>query len=416
MLGKQNGVDKKACRDDSLCPKTPAQSKVRRTFRQWRRFAPLSPRRHLRILQLNSGREVNGAIVYTHLLVQQLVEMGHEVSVLCRPGFWLWDKLNGMRVERIGSSMNRHWGELRRVSAIVRERKIDVLHSHMSRAHMFGVLLKVMTGVPCVATAHNRHIQLHWRWNDFVIANSEATRRFQIRMNRVPKDRIQTVYCFSDLQRFQAVGDSTRQATRRELGVSDDQPLLGVVGEVVSRKGHIHLFRALPRIAEAFPNFKLAVLGRFKRDEASTRQLRRFLYNRKLFQRVIWAGRRSNVPDFFAAMDACIVPSIEEPLGLVAMEAHAAGTPLIVTNTGGLVEIVQDDVNGLVIPTKNPDAIADAVIRLLNDRHLRDRLVENGRLNVSERFSPRLLTSQVLDVLQHVARQKSSTLSTRRAA
>ncbi len=342
-------------------------------------------------------------MVHTYLLVQQMVELGHEVSVLCRPGYWLWDRLNGMRVERISSSMHRHWGELRRASTIVRERQIDVIHTHMSRAHMFGILLKVMTGVPCVATAHNRHIQLHWPWNDFVIANSEATRRFQIRMNRVPKERIQTVYCFSDLQRFQSVGEEIRRTTRCGLSVADAQPLLGVVGEVVARKGHIHLFRALPRIAEAFPNFKLAVLGRFKRHEAATRQLRRFLVEHKLFQRVIWVGRRSNVPDFFAAMDACIVPSIEEPLGLVAMEAQAAGTPLIVTNTGGLVEIVQDNVNGLIVPTKNPAAIADAVIRLLNDRHLRDRLVENGRLNVSERFSPRVLTNQVVDVLRQVS-------------
>lgn len=377
----------------------------------------LNPVAPLRILELNSGREVNGAMVYTYLLVQQLAALGHEVTVLCRPGSWLWERLDGVRVERIGSQMERRWSELRRVSSIVRERKVDVLHTHMSRAHMFGVLLKYLSGVPCVATAHNRHLQLHWRWNDLVIANSEATRRFQIRHNLVPPRRIRTVYCFSDLGKFQAVDQTVRARTRRELDMAEGQPLLGVIGEVVQRKGHIHLFRALPRIAQAYPNFKLAILGRFKRHEADTRQLRRFLVEHKLFRRVIWLGRRNNVADFLAAMDVCVVPSIEEPLGLVAMEAQAAGTPLIVTNTGGLVEIVQDDINGLIVPTKNPEAITDAVIRLLGDRQLQTRLIENGRLNVSQRFSPRFLTAQVAEALQEVVDTHTArTASVRRAA
>ena len=362
----------------------------------------------LRILQLNSGREVNGAMVHTYLLVRQLVELGHEVSVLCRPGFWLWDKLDGLPIERIGSVMHRRWNELQRMAAIVRERRIDVMHTHMSRAHMFGILLKVMTGVPCVATAHHRHLQLHWRWNDFVIANSEATRRFQIRVNRVPASRIRTVYCSSDLERFESVGTAIRKATRRELGIGDDRPLLGVIGEVVLRKGHIHLFRALPRIAAAFPDVKLAILGRFKRHEPSTRQLRRFLVEHELYKRVIWIGRRNNVPDFMSAMDVCVVPSIEEPLGLVAIEAQAAGTPVIVTNTGGLVEIVQHEVNGLVVPTKDSDALAESVIRLLGDRQLQAALIANGRRNARDRFAPHLLTSQVVDVLRQVSRRAAA--------
>lgn len=362
----------------------------------------------MRILQLNSGREVNGALVHTYLLVRQLVDLGHEVSVLCRPGFWLWDKLDGLPIERIGSLMNRRWSEIRRVANIVREREIDVLHTHMSRAHMFGILLKVLTGVPCVATAHHRHLQLHWRWNDFVIANSEATRRYQIRVNRVPDSRIRTVYCSSDLSRFESVSPAIRKSTRRELGIRDDRPLIGVVGEVVPRKGHIHLFRALPRILEAFPNARLAILGRFKRHEPTTSELRRFLVEHELFKRVIWIGRRNNVPDFMAAMDVCVVPSIEEPLGLVAIEAHAAGTPLVVANTGGLIEIVEHEVNGLVVPVKNPDAIADAVLRLLRDRELCARLVAQGRLSVSQRFAPNLLTSQIVDVLRHVSAQRAA--------
>src|SRR5690606_27641860 len=123
----------------------------------------------VRILQLNSGTEINGAIMHTYLLSLQLRELGHEVSVVCRPGYWLWKHLEGTGVERVPSQMVRRPWEIWRIARYVRRRQIDVIHTHMSRAHMFGLLLRMATSVPCVATAHNRHFQLHWRWNDFVI-------------------------------------------------------------------------------------------------------------------------------------------------------------------------------------------------------------------------------------------------------
>lgn len=360
----------------------------------------------MRILQINSGTEINGAIMHTYLLSRQLRELGHDVSVVCRPGFWLWNHLDGTGVERVASQMVRRPLEILRIARHVRRQQIDVIHTHMSRAHMFGLLLRMATGVPCVATAHNRHFQLHWRWNDFVIANSQATREFQIRVNRVSPARIQTVYCYSDLSRFQAVNAETRRRTRRELGINDQRPLIGIIGEVVKRKGHIYLIRALPEILRAYPDAQIALVGRFKRRERETQALRDFLAEQRLYRKIIWIGRRNNVQDFLAAMDVCVVPSIEEPLGLVAIEAQAAGTPVVVSDTGGLTEIVTHEQNGLVVPVKDSSAIAANVVRLLRDPDFATQLVANGRASVAERFAPEKLVLQVVDVLESVRRRR----------
>ncbi len=359
----------------------------------------------MRILQINSGTEINGAIVHTYLLTRELIGLGHDVSVVCRPGFWLWNHLEGLGARRIPSKMRRRHADVRSVASFMRRNSIDVVHTHMSRAHMFGLLLRMATGVPCVATAHNRHFQLHWRWNDFVIANSNATRDFQIRYNRVKPEQIRTVYCYTDLNRFQQVDELTRRETRRGLGIHDNRPLIGIIGEIVRRKGHIHLIRALPEIARHYPNFQVALVGRFKRRERETQQLRDFLAANKLYRKVIWIGRRNNVQDFVAAMDVCVVPSIEEPLGLVAIEAQAAGTPVIVTDTGGLREIVDHEQNGLVVPVRDSAAIAASVQRLLDNPDLAKRLVEQGRRSVAERFSPARLTTEIVEVLEYVRRQ-----------
>ena len=108
--------------------------------------------------------------------------------------------------------------ELRRIAAIVRQRKIDVIHTHTSRSNFFGVLLRWFSGVPSVATAHSRHIQLHWMFNDRVIAVSEATRRYQRVHNFVRASRIETIHNFIDYPRLAAVPSDARQRIRRLVG------------------------------------------------------------------------------------------------------------------------------------------------------------------------------------------------------
>ncbi len=362
----------------------------------------------MRILQLNSGREINGAVLHTYLLTREFVRLGHDVSVICRPGSWLIPKLADLGVRHVESSMERRVAELRRVANIVRRERIEVLHTHMSRAHMFGLLLRTMTAVPCVATAHHRRFQLHWWLNDFVIANSDATREFHIRYNRVRPSRIKTVYCASDLERFGSRTPDARHEIRRRYRLDAAQPLIGVVGEVVQRKGHIHLLRALPRILLARPDARVMFVGDFDRQKKYTRELRSYLVKNRLFQRVIWTGKQQDVPKFMAAMDVCVVPSLEEPLGLVALEAHAAKVPLIVSATGGLTEIVEHERNGLLVPRGDAVAIARGVLRLLGDPGLAARMAELGKSQTLERFCLSRLTDDVAEILQQVVRQSRS--------
>ncbi len=355
----------------------------------------------MNILQITSGRHINGALTYCKFLTEHLIASGHSVTILCREDGWI-EHQDIPGVKFFHSEMDRRPADLQRVSDWMAEQKFDVIHTHMSRAHAFGVLLKYKTGVPVIATAHNRSFQLHWRFNDYVIANSDATCRYQKRINRVPKQRIETVHCFTDLERFNDITELSKRRVLRQLKTGENDFLIGVVGEVVKRKGHIYLFRALEEIAAAVPNFKLVLLGRFNRDEAYVKQMRRILLKRKLLGKVKWLGLRSNVQDYMAAFDLTVVPSIEEPLGLVALESLAAGTPVVASNTGGLPEIIQHDVSGLIVPPKQPAAIARAVIELANDPQRRNKMGQAGRSFVFERFDPQALSTQVEAIYQRV--------------
>ena len=208
-------------------------------------------------MQIISGRGVNGALVYCKMLCEDLVARGHQVTLVCREDSWMSDNVDHSRVRIIESSLEKFSpGEIRRMSALVKQHNIDLIHTHMTRGQNFGVLLKLMTGVPVVATAHNRLFQLHWNMNDYVIANSQSTYDYHARVNRIPASRMEVVYCCSDLERMRSVDQQDVQRIRQELNVEPDQLLIGVVGEFAVRKGHIHFVHALPENIEVCPRRK----------------------------------------------------------------------------------------------------------------------------------------------------------------
>jgi glycosyltransferase involved in cell wall biosynthesis len=363
----------------------------------------------VKVLQVVSGREVNGALVYCQLLTRRLLEAGHEPILVCRPRSWITRQ--GLPVRMIESEMRRlPTSDLNEIRALIRSERIDVIHTHMSRAHTFGVLLKWLTGVPVVATAHNRYLQLHWRFNDFVIANSLATERYHRRFNLVPSDQIRTVYCFVDGQRFETTGDRERLQIRRELEYNGNEYLLGVVGEVIPRKGQWYLAQALPELCRRIPELRVLLIGRYHRSERYVRQMRRLQVAAGLFRKVRWLGRRTNVHQYMAALDQLLVTSVEEPFGLVAVEGQLSGTPVIATRTGGLPEIVQDGRNGLLIPARDSEAIIAAVERLYRDRQLGAALVQAGREDARNRFDPLDLTAGVVSIYQEVLQRRKQKL------
>jgi len=157
----------------------------------------------MRIMEIVSGAGVNRAVTHCLLLTRELARRGHGVTLVCRPGAWIARQVVVDPVDVIRSDLHR-WplDELRRIATLAQQRRIDVVHTHMSRAHSFGVLLRWASGLPCVATAQSRHVQLHWMFNDRVIAVSDTTRRFHRSYNLVRAHRIVTIPDFVDGDRI----------------------------------------------------------------------------------------------------------------------------------------------------------------------------------------------------------------------
>ena len=254
-------------------------------------------------MEIISGTQINGAARHCSLLSRELARRGHEVTLLCPSGAWIAGQLAADPVQVIFSDLQRFpAGELRRVAGEIRRRRIEVVHTHMSRASLFGVLLRWFAGVPSIATAHARHFQPHWMFNDLVIAVSEATRRYHRRVNLVRSDRIVTIRNFVPDNPAAQPASGARRQIRAALGVPDEALLLGIVGSLFPAKGHVYLIRALPEVIAAVGDVRLAIVGReipLKHVEMLREEARRL----GVAERILWAGSRNDVPQLMSALD-----------------------------------------------------------------------------------------------------------------
>jgi glycosyltransferase involved in cell wall biosynthesis len=358
----------------------------------------------MNIMEIISGADVNGAVVHCLLLTRELAQRGHRVTLVCRPGAWIATQLRGAPVDIVESDLHR-WppDEVRRLAAIARAQAIDVLHTHMSRAHFFGVLLRWLSGVPSVATAHSRHIQLHWMCNDRVIAVSEATGRFHRTRNLVRRTRLDVVHNFVDYRRFEA-DESMRIAMRAAFKVPAASLLIGSIGDVIPDKGLIHLLRALPTILCALPAARLLVVG--GGPTAYRAALEREAERLGVSAMIIWAGQRTDVADIMKALDVFVLPSLEENFPLVVAEAMAAALPVVATAVGGVPECVSPGETGVLVPPADAAALADALMGLLCDAPLRCRLGETARQRVRQRFSPEVQVPRIEAALLLAAQRR----------
>jgi len=358
---------------------------------------------------------VGGLGRHVHALAEAMAVAGHEVTVLTRhPGSSevAYDEVaGGVRVVRVaedGSGPGFTEDLLAWTTAlndaltrggleIGADRSFDVVHAHDWLVAQAACALEHDLGVPLVATVHateagrhqgwlpgpvNRTIHSVERWLTVearrVITCSAYMRWEVTRLFGPPAAKVDVVPNGVDAARWR-VGPDRVAAARRQWAA--DGPLVTYCGRLVHEKGVQDLLAAVPRLRRRHRGLRVVVAGTGP-AETELRQQARSL---RLGRSVVFAGF---VPDadmaaLVAAADCAVVPSRYEPFGMVALEAVAAGTPVVAADVGGLAEVVADGRVGVRFPAGDPVALADAASRLLGDPELGRRLVRAGRAAIA---------------------------------
>ncbi len=294
---------------------------------------------------------------------------------------------------------------------LIKREGFDLVHSNTG-AVWGGGLAARWAGVPHVW--HVREIVekpealghlMAWQVVTFssrIIAISGAVASHITDLNPHGSEKISVIPNAVDTERFSpaVVGSDLR----REWGIAPDEMLVGVVGRVHPWKGQDMLIEAMPLVLKRVDKVRFVIVGDVTPDRVSLREdLRRRAEELGISGKLIWAGYRKDIPKVMAALDVLVVPSTSpEPFGRTILEAAACGTPVVATAHGGPLEIVKEGVTGLLIPPKDPAALAVAIIQMAEEPEWRERMGKAGRAEVLENYSVDKYVDKVLAVYEEV--------------
>lgn len=299
-----------------------------------------------------------------------------------------------------GASRWRKAGQLaralHRLWALARRVRPDVLHAFLPLTNFLGAVAGRAAGVPLVLTSRRAlgtHQDRHPAWKPFdrvanslshrVTVNSRAVGEDTVARDAVRRDKLVLIPNGMDFSRFDASA-SMRSAMRGQLGLGPQDLAIVAVGNLLAYKGHDDLVRALPAVLERHPRARLFLAGE---DRGLEPRLRRLAASLGILPATVFLGRRDDIPDLLAAMDVFVLPSHEEGFSNALLEAMASGLGIVATDVGGNREALDQGACGLLVPARDPVALAAAVSRLLNDEDERTALGRRARDSVRARYT-----------------------------
>jgi glycosyltransferase involved in cell wall biosynthesis len=353
-------------------------------------------KRRIELLLLITELNVGGAERIVEQLATHLPGDRYEVKVAC-----LYDPhAVGANIEAAGIPLidfnMRGKGDVwaaHRLLRFLQENDIQILHAHLFHANLLAATVGRMAGTPVViATRHSVEIGGGHRERlnrllrplcDAVVTVSRQVYEVEIKRSGANPAKIVEIPSGVAVDTYVQVDRARVEQLSQTWHLLPRANLVGTVGRFEQPKGHIHLLEAMMRVHRQHPGTRALLVGDGPLRppmEAKAREL-------SLSETVTFTGIRRDVAEILALLDIFVLPSLWEGLPVAVLEAMAAGLPVVATRVGGVPEVVIDGVTGLLVPPRNPDALSEAILRLLQDPDLRHRMGQAGRERVRERFS-----------------------------
>ncbi|MBI3321474.1 MAG: lipopolysaccharide heptosyltransferase II [Candidatus Omnitrophica bacterium] len=351
----------------------------------------------MHVLQLLPSLEVGGVERGVLDLTRGLLACGHRVSVVSS---------GGPLVERLTQLGARHYrlpvhekslaaigSCIPAVVQLIRSTGVDLVHARSRVPGWIGFAAARWTQRPFVTTAHGfyrPHLASRVMvWGRLVIVPSEALGRYLVEQFRAPKDRIRVIPRGVDVDEFAFHPPSPNH---------EGPWRIGLIGRLSPLKGQAVALRACARLRRHGVPVTLCLVGD-RPDAPARRALDSLIAHERLQEAVEWLGIRHDIPAVIASMDLLIVPSTyPESFGRSVIEAQAVGRPVVASRVGALAELIEDGRSGLLVPPRDPQALAEAIGRFINDPALRQRCVEAGRQRVEAEWTAARMVERTLAV------------------
>lgn len=357
----------------------------------------------MRILYVITPSRLSGAerMLLRMALGQQ--RMGDTVRVLSRP-LRAFERAAAeasveMVCDSIGGKLN--FGAVSRIAGHIRAFGAQVVITFHSTGTLWGVRAARSARVPCVAVMQAANTRWPYTTAPAAIGCAEFVRAHLV-VGGMPPDRVYAVPNSIDPTPY--LDHADRAAVRTDLGLANSDLAVGTLAHFTPRKAHSDLLEAAALVVRSVPNLVLLWAGEGPLEGALKAQASRM----GLADRVRFLGFRSDAPRLHRAFDIFALPSLLEGLPLAVLEAMASARPCVVTAVSGNPELVEDGVTGFLVPPRDPEAMAQALLKLAGDPALRAAMGAAGRRRIMDRFTLDATVRLMRQVLEReVLRQMS---------
>jgi len=346
----------------------------------------------MRVFVLNSARKYIGEAAHCVDLVRELAKRGHDALLIVRAGYEVEQRARAAGVPTVAMNFSSQFAprqdvdDLRALLRLVKLHHPDIVHCHRGKDHWLAATARLMRASTFPPIVRTRHVVVpvaqHWanrmlfeRLTAQTIGVSRAAAQSLGAIGIALGERLRVIYSAVDLETFSPSKRS--QGTRERLGVGDSQQLVGLIARIQNVKGQRIFLRAARLAARLLPECRFLIAGRG--SEIKFEALAQQAHELGIEQQVIFRQWLDDLPNVLASLDVSVIASLgSEGSSRIAYESMASGVPLVATRVGCLPEIIEDRRTGLLVPPGNAEALARAIVELLNNRRLAMEIAQSA--------------------------------------
>ncbi|MGQ9618626.1 MAG: glycosyltransferase family 4 protein [Candidatus Aminicenantia bacterium] len=362
------------------------------------------------LVHIDCGKEWRGGQSQALYLVKGLKERRYDVTLICQKGSALHHRAEEESVEVYPLKIKSEFDFISafKISKILKKKRAKIIHFHDSHSVMPGILASIFYPVPIKIPA--RKVDFSTRGNPFrklkydklvtaVIAVSKGVKDVLVK-DGIPEPKIHLIYEGTDLKKFEIGG--TKEEWKERLGLSRNKFIAGIVAHLADHKGHIYLIQSAKILKEKGAELEILIIG--------DGELKDFLISKTkelgIEDMVKFLGFRKDIPYLLKAIDLFVLSSYLEGLCTSLLDAMASKLPIVATRTGGIPEAVEDGVNGILVPPRDPSALAEAIYKLYKNRELLNDLGEKGYERVKNMFSVERMVENTINLYNKLLKEK----------
>ncbi|HQP91599.1 MAG TPA: lipopolysaccharide heptosyltransferase II [Candidatus Omnitrophota bacterium] len=361
----------------------------------------------MNILQILPQLRVGGVETGTVDLAKYLVATGHKCVVVSAGGELVKELEScGVKHYTLPVDNKAFWimmKSARQLQKIVMDEKIDIIHARSRVPAWVGFMAARHTDTCLITTAHgsySKHIFSYMMgWGKYTILPSSVIGRRMHKDFGVPLENIKLIPRSVDLERYKY---------RQPVDKPKKDFLIALVGRITPIKGQIYFLKAFSKVLRSYPTAKAWIIGSVSSGKDDYMEELEVLTRRLgLSKAVEFLRNRRDIPELLSQADCLVMPSIaEESFGRVIVEAQATGVPVVATRVKGVIKIVEDGTDGLLVYPKDPEGLAQGIEKIFKDHHFALAMAEKGRKKVEERFTLEKMAQDTLKVYEEALSRK----------